>query len=82
MLALRGALTLAQENLCDDQANQPTASIQTEENLIEKAMRDVEQQLGNEEATIPSENENTNIFQNSVAAKGGKKETHESSGDS
>ena len=45
-------------------------------------MRDVEQQLGNEEATIPSENENTNIFQNSVAAKGGKKETHESSGDS
>ena len=77
-----GALTLAQENLCDDQANQPTASIQTEENLIEKAMRDVEQQLGNEEATIPSENENTNIFQNSVAAKGGKKETHESSGDS
>ena len=77
-----GALTLAQENLCDDQANQPTASIQTEENLIEKAMRDVEQQLGNEEATIPSKNENTNIFQNSVAAKGGKKETHESSGDS
>ena len=71
-----GALTLAQENLCDDQANQP------KENLIEKAMRDVEQQLGNEEATIPSENENTNIFQNSVAAKGGKKETHESSGDS
>ena len=45
-------------------------------------MRDVEQQLGNEEATIPSKNENTNIFQNSVAAKGGKKETHESSGDS
>ena len=77
-----GASTLAQENLCDDQANQPTASIQTEENLIEKAMRDVEQQLSNEEATIPSENENTNIFQNSVAAKGGKKETHESSGDS
>ena len=76
------ALTLAQENLCDDQANQPTASIQTEENLIEKAMRDVEQQLGNEEATIPSKNENTNIFQNSVAAKEGKKETHESSGDS
>ena len=45
-------------------------------------MREVEQQLGNEEATIPSENQNTNIFQNSVAAKGGKKETHESSGDS
>ena len=33
-----GALTLAQENLCDDQANQPTASIQREESLIEKAM--------------------------------------------
>ena len=50
------ALTLAQENLCGDQANQPTASIQPEENLIEKAMRDVEQQPGNEETTIPSEN--------------------------
>ena len=45
-------------------------------------MRDVEQQFGNEEATIPSENENTNIFQNSGAAKRGKKETHESSRDS
>ena len=45
-------------------------------------MQDVEQQPGNEEATMPSENENTNIFQNSVAAKGGEKETYESSGDS
>ena len=31
---------------------------------------------------MPSENENTNIIQNSVAAKGRKKETHKSSGDS
>ena len=76
------ALTLAQENLCDDLANQPTASIQPEENLIEKAMQDVEQQPGKEEAAMPSKNVNTNIFQNSVAAKGGEKETHESSGDS
>ena len=45
-------------------------------------MQDVEQQPGNEEAAMSSENENTNIFQNSVAAKGGEKETHESSGDS
>ena len=48
------ALTLAQKNLCDDQANQPTASILPEENLIEKAMQDVEQQPGNEEAAMPS----------------------------
>ena len=61
-----GALTLAQENLCDDQANQLTASIQPEENVIEKAMQDVEQQPGNEEAAIPCENKNTNVFQNSV----------------
>ena len=40
-------------------------------------MQDVEQQPGNEEAAMPSENENTNIFQNSVAAKGGEKEIHE-----
>ena len=45
-------------------------------------MQDVEQQPGNEEGAMPSENENTSIFQNSVAAMGGKKETHESSGDS
>ena len=45
-------------------------------------MQDVEQQPGNEEAAMPSENENANVFQNSVAAKGGEKETHESSGDS
>ena len=64
------AFTPAQKHLCDDQANQPTASIQPEENLIEKAMQDVEQKPGNEEAPMPSENENTNIFQNSVAAKG------------
>ena len=42
-----GALTLAQENLCDDQANQPTASIQREESFIEKTMQDVEEQPGN-----------------------------------
>ena len=76
-----GALTLAQENQCDE-ADQPTASIQPEESLTEKAMQDVEQQPGNEEGAMPSENENTSIFQNSVAAKGGEKETHESSGDS
>ena len=75
-----GALTLAQENQCDE-ADQPTASIQPEESLTEKAMQDVEQQPGNEEGAMPSENENTSIFQNSVAAKGGEKETHESSGD-
>ena len=31
---------------------------------------------------MPSKNENTNIFQNSVTAKGGKKETLENIGDS
>ena len=36
-------------------------------------MQDVEQQPGNEEGGTPSENENTSIFQNSVAAKEGKK---------
>ena len=76
-----GALALAQENQCD-KADQPTASIQPEESLTEKAMQDVEQQPGDEEGAMPSENENTSIFQNSVAAKGGEKETHESSGDS
>ena len=64
-----GGLTLAQENPCDE-ANQPTASIRPEESLIEKAMQDVEHQRVNEEAAMPSENENSNIFQNSVAAKG------------
>ena len=34
-------------------------------------MQDVEQQPGNEEGAMPSENENASIFQNSVAAKGG-----------
>ena len=76
-----GALTLAQENQ-GDEADQPTASIQPEESLIKKAMQNIEQQPGNEEAAMPSENENTNILQNSVAAKEGEKETHESSGDS
>ena len=37
------ALTLAQENQVDE-ADQPTASIQPEESLIEKAMQNVEQQ--------------------------------------
>ena len=45
-------------------------------------MQDVEQQPGNEEGATPRENENTSIFQNSVAAKGGEKETHQSCGDS
>ena len=76
-----GALTQAQENQCDE-ADQPTASIQPEESLTEKAMQDVEQLPGNEEGAMPSENENTSIFQNSVAAKEGEKETHKSSGDS
>ena len=71
-------MTRAQENLFDDQANQPTASIQPEESLIKKAMQDVEQQPGNEKVAMPSEIENTNIFQNSVATKGGENETHES----
>ena len=31
---------------------------------------------------MPSENENTNIFQNSIAAKGEEKETYQNSGDS
>ena len=75
-----GALTLAQENQCD-KADQPTASLQPKESLIEKAMQDVEQQPGNEEVVMPSENENANILQNSVTPKGGEKETHESSGD-
>ena len=43
-------------------------------------MQDVEQQPGNKEAAMPSKNKNTNIFKNSVAAKGGEKETHKSSG--
>ena len=76
-----GALTLVQENQGDD-ADQPTAGIQPEESLIKKAMQDIEQQPGNEKAAMPSENENTNILQNSVATKGEEKETHESSGDS
>ena len=56
-----GALTLAQENQCDE-ADQPTASIQPEESLTEKAMQDVEQQRGNVGAAMLSENENTNVF--------------------
>ena len=76
-----GASTPAQDNQCDE-FDQTTASIKREESLIEKAMQDVEQQPGNEEAVMPSENENTNIFQNSVAAKGEEKEKHQSSGDS
>ena len=74
-----GALTLVQENQGDD-ADQPTAGIQPEESLIKKAMQDIEQQPGNGEAAMPSENEN--ILQNLVATKRGEKETHESSGDS
>ena len=42
-------------------------------------MQDVEQQPGYEEAAMPTENENTDIIQNSVAAKGKEKETYESS---
>ena len=68
-----GALTLAQENLCDDQANQPTASIQTEENLIEKAMRDVEQQLGNEEAPYPAKMKIQISFKTQLLQRKGKK---------
>ena len=68
-----GVLTLAQENQCDE-AYQPTISIQPEESLSGKAMQDVEQQPGNEEGAMPSENKNTSIFQNSVAVKGGEKE--------
>ena len=67
-----GALQLEQGNQCDG-ANQPTASIQPEENLIETAMQDVEQQPVYEEAAMPTENENTDIIQNSVAAKRGVK---------
>ena len=74
-------MTLAQENQCDE-SDKPTASIQTEKSLIEKAMQDVEQQPENEEAAMPSEIENTKIFHNSIAAKGEEKETHQSSGDS
>ena len=70
-----GALTVAQENLWDDQANQPTAIVQPEESLIEKAMQDVEQQHGNKEAAMANKNEYTNIFKNSVAAKRGKRNT-------
>ena len=76
-----GAMTLAETNERVE-ADQPTASIQPEESLIEKAMQNVEQQPGNEEVVMPSENKNTDIFQNSIAGKGGEKETHESSGDS
>ena len=76
-----GAMTLAEKNVRDE-AYQPTASIQPEEILIEKAMQNIEQQLGNEEVAMHSENKNTHIFQNSVAGKGGEKETHESSEDS
>ena len=57
-----GALTLAQENQSDE-ADQTTVSIQPEESLTEKTMRDVEQQPGNEEGAMPSENENASIFQ-------------------
>ena len=63
-----GASALAQENQCDE-SDQVTASIQPEESFVEKAMQDVEQQPGNEEAAMPSEKKNTNIFRNSVAAK-------------
>ena len=76
-----GAMTLAQENQCD-KANQPTASIQPKEILSEKTMHNVEQQPGNKEAAMLRKNENTNIFQNLVAAKGEEKETHESNGNS
>ena len=36
-----GALTLAQENQCDE-VDQPTVSIQPKESFIEKAIQDVE----------------------------------------
>ena len=75
------ALKLTQGNQCDG-ANQPTASIKPEENLIKTAMQDVEQQLRYEETAMSIENESTDIIQNSVAAKGGVKEPHESSVDS
>ena len=65
-----GALMLAQENQCDE-ADQPTAGIQPEESLTEKAMQDVEQQPGNKERAMPSENENISLLQNLVVAKGG-----------
>ena len=53
-------------------ANQTTASIQQEENLLETAMQDVEQQPGYEETAMFVENKNKDIIQNSVAEKGGK----------
>ena len=55
-----GSSTLAQENQFDE-SDHPTAGIQPKESPIEKAMQDIEQQPGNEEAAMPNENENTNI---------------------
>ena len=72
------ALKLTQGNRCNA-ANQPTANILRQENLIKTAIQDVEQQSGYEKAATHTENENTDIIQNSVAAKGGLKETQESS---
>ena len=66
------ALKLTQGNQCDG-ANQTTASIQSEENLLETAMQDVEQQPGYEEAAAFAENKNTDIIQNTVVEKRGKK---------
>ena len=76
-----GALKLTQENQFDG-ANQPTASIQPEENLIETAMQDVEQQPDYEGAAMPTKNENTDIIHNSVAGKRKIKEPRKSCVDS
>ena len=72
------ALKLTQGNQCVG-ANQPTASIQPEENHIATAMQDVEQQPDYEGAAMPTENENTDIIQNSLDAKGEIKEPQKSS---
>ena len=45
-------------------------------------MQNVEQQFGYEKAAMPTENENTDIIQNSVAAKRGVKEPQESTANS
>ena len=68
-----GALTLAQENLCNDQNNQPNASIQPEENLIEKAMQDVNSNLVMRKQPCPAKIKIQISFRTQLLQREGKK---------
>ena len=74
-----GALTPAQENQCD-KADQPTASIQSEESLMKKQCRTLNSNWGMRKQPCPGKMKIQIYFRTQLMHREGK-ETHESSRD-